>query len=135
MRARFFTTAGSCRCDANSPKRPSKIFGGPEAPACASIAAAMPFCAANPECRNFDCVPSTQHSSSPAAVLPAMPAAQAIAARVETEQLPGRVGDAERREEPGGMKAAAVERARRHRPDAAGDLVADRDRHAAGRGR
>jgi hypothetical protein len=52
------------------------------------MAAAMPFWAANPECMNFDCVPSTQHSRSPAAVLPAMPAAQASARASSPSSFP-----------------------------------------------
>ena len=110
MRPKFFTTAGSCRCDANRPKRPSNTLGGPRG--------ARPgeqrrgHARSAPRTRSAGtsiCVPSTQHSSSPAAVLPAMPAAHASALRVEPEQLAGRVGDAERREETGRMKAAAVE--------------------------
>ena len=40
---------------------------------------------------------------------------------------PAPIGDAERREETGGMKPAPVELPGRHRPDAARDLVGDRD--------
>ena len=48
----------------------------------------MPLCAAKPECRNFVCVPSTQHSSSPAAQLPAVPAAQASCSTSSPRILP-----------------------------------------------
>ena len=128
MRPKFFGTAGSCRCEAKSPKRPSKTFGGPVTPAPASSAAVIPLCAANPECRNFVCVPSTQHSRSPAAQLPAVPAAQASCSTPSPRIFPAPHGDAERREEPGRMKAAPMELPGRHAADAARDLVGDRDR-------
>ena len=90
MRAEVLVTdAGSCRCDANRPNRPSKTRGGPVAPACASIAACMPFCAAKPECRNFVCVPSTQHSSSPAARLPTCRRPTPFARTSRPSSLPG----------------------------------------------
>ena len=46
----------------------------------------------------------------------------------EPEDLSRAHGDAERREEPGRMKAAAMELPGRHAAHAAGDLVGDRDR-------
>ena len=134
MRPRFFGIAGSCRCDAKSPKRPSNTFGGPVTPAPARSAAVIPLCAAKPECRNFVCVPSTQHSRSPAAQLPAVPAAQASCSTPSLRIFRAH-GNAERSEESGRMKAAAMELPGRHAADAAGDLVGDRDRQNQSRPR
>ena len=70
--------------------------------------------------------PSTR--GCPAAKLPQMPAARAVAVGVQTEQPARQIGRAERAEESGRMKAALVELTGRHAADAAGDLVADGDR-------
>ena len=88
----------------------------------------MPLCAAHPGCRNFGCVPSTQHSRIPDAKLPQMPAARAMASRVETQQ-PARPDTSRRTvaKSPDGMKAAPVKLAGRDAADAARDLVADGD--------
>ena len=37
MRSKRLVAAGSCRCDANKPKRPSNTLGGPGTPACANM--------------------------------------------------------------------------------------------------
>ncbi len=58
------------------PRRPSKTCAGPVTPARASKAAVIPLCADHPECRNLVSVPSTRHSRSPPAKLPAIPAAR-----------------------------------------------------------
>ena len=63
-------------------------FGGPVTPAFANMAAAMPLCAAHPECRNFVSVPSTQHSSVPAAKLPHVPAAYTSACALRPSSFP-----------------------------------------------
>ena len=57
-------------------------------------------------------MPSTQHSSSPAAKLPHVPAAHASACASRPSSLPAPYGDAEGCEQPGGMKAASMELAR-----------------------
>src|SRR4051794_15571004 len=73
-----FQAQRSCAADADRANRPSKIAGGPVVPARARTAAVRPLRAAQPECRNFDSVPSTQHSSSPAAKLPTIPTAREV---------------------------------------------------------
>ena len=104
-------------------------------PARARNAAVMPFCAAQPEWRNLDCVPSAQaleHARREAAG-DAGRTRHAVADRGRADPA-GAVGDAEGRKQSRGMKPATVELARRDAADAAGNLVAHRNRQRWRRG-
>ena len=67
---------------------PRRSSAGPVTPAAANMAADRPLCAAQPECRNFVSVPSTQHSRTPAAKLPHVPAAYASACASSPSSFP-----------------------------------------------
>jgi hypothetical protein len=87
----------------------------------------MPLCADHPGCRNFVCVPSTQHSRIPDAKLPQMPAARAVAAASSPSSREARYVTPNVAKSPDGWKPRG-ETGRARRPGPARNLVAHGDR-------
>ena len=128
MRPRFFGIAGSCRCDANSPKRPSKTFGGPVTPAPASERGGDPALRREAGVQKLRLRTVHPALEEPGGATAGRAGGPGQLLDAEPEDLSRAHGNAERREESGRMKAAAMELPGRHAAHAAGDLVGDRDR-------
>src|SRR2546430_17013951 len=101
------------------------MVSGPETPWRARAAAINPLWAAQPGWKRFVQAPVARNSMDPAAWLPAMPSACAIARASRPPQTRHGRGSAKRATRAGGMKAAPVMRlgAHSHR-QARRDLVA-----------